>query len=55
MRSMLLALCYTLWHAFGVKLANLCHGLQEGYDHSYFTISTFINDHIDHHAKALVA
>ncbi|KAL0051224.1 hypothetical protein WJX82_004076 [Trebouxia sp. C0006] len=27
--------------------------LQDGYDHSYFTISTFIDDHINHHAKAL--
>ncbi|WP_036482484.1 S-formylglutathione hydrolase [Myxosarcina sp. GI1] len=26
---------------------------QEGYDHSYFTISTFIEDHIRHHAKVL--
>ncbi|KAF9997589.1 hypothetical protein BGZ79_008729 [Entomortierella chlamydospora] len=24
----------------------------DGYDHGYFFISTFINDHIDHHAKA---
>jgi len=27
--------------------------LQEGYDHSYFFIATFIGDHIAHHAKAL--
>jgi len=27
--------------------------MQEGYDHSYFFISTFIGDHIDHHAKHL--
>ncbi|KAF9950946.1 hypothetical protein BGZ72_007480 [Mortierella alpina] len=26
---------------------------QDGYDHGYFFISTFVNDHIDHHAKAL--
>ncbi|KAK8609196.1 hypothetical protein V6N13_025502 [Hibiscus sabdariffa] len=26
---------------------------QPGYDHSYFFISTFIDDHIRHHAKAL--
>ncbi|KAF9438294.1 hypothetical protein BGZ76_008772 [Entomortierella beljakovae] len=25
---------------------------QEGYDHGYYFISTFVNDHIDHHAKA---
>ncbi|XP_068307841.1 S-formylglutathione hydrolase-like [Pyrus communis] len=27
--------------------------LQPGYDHSYFFISTFIDDHIHHHAQAL--
>ena len=27
--------------------------MQEGYDHSYFFIATFMEDHIDHHAKAL--
>jgi S-formylglutathione hydrolase len=27
---------------------------QEGYDHSYFFISTFIEDHLRHHAKALL-
>ncbi|KAF9579629.1 hypothetical protein BGW38_004042 [Lunasporangiospora selenospora] len=26
---------------------------QDGYDHGYFFISTFVNDHIDHHAKYL--
>lgn len=26
---------------------------QDGYDHSYYFISTFIEDHIKHHAKAL--
>ncbi|KAF8902683.1 hypothetical protein BGZ58_006662, partial [Dissophora ornata] len=25
---------------------------QDGYDHGYFFISTFLADHIDHHAKA---
>jgi len=29
--------------------------LQPGYDHSYYFISTFIGDHIAHHAKALYA
>jgi len=29
--------------------------MQEGYDHSYFTISTFMGDHISHHAKYLNA
>lgn len=27
--------------------------MQDGYDHSYFFISTFISDHLDFHAKAL--
>jgi len=26
---------------------------QEGYDHSYFFVSTFIADHIEHHCKYL--
>ncbi|XP_006123027.2 S-formylglutathione hydrolase isoform X1 [Pelodiscus sinensis] len=29
--------------------------LQQGYDHSYFFIATFVNDHIRHHAKYLNA
>lgn len=29
--------------------------MQPGYDHSYFFISTFIDDHLRHHAKALGA
>ena len=28
--------------------------LHEGYDHSYFFISTFMDDHLRHHAKALI-
>ncbi len=27
--------------------------IQEGYDHSYFFVSTFIGDHVDFHAQAL--
>ena len=27
----------------------------EGYDHSYYFISTFMEDHIKHHAQALVS
>lgn len=27
--------------------------MQEGYDHSYFFIATFIDDHLRHHARAL--
>ena len=29
--------------------------LQSGYDHSYFFIASFIDDHLDHHAAALLA
>lgn len=29
--------------------------LQPGYDHSYYFISTFIEDHLRHHARALAA
>ncbi|XP_069496003.1 S-formylglutathione hydrolase isoform X1 [Ambystoma mexicanum] len=29
--------------------------LQQGYDHSYFFVLTFINDHVKHHAKYLNA
>ena len=27
--------------------------MQPGYDHSYYFIATFMEDHIGHHAKAL--
>ena len=30
-------------------------GVQEGYDHSYFFMSSFMDDHINHHADALLA
>merc|ERR1740121_3519975 len=32
---------------------SLTLNMREGYDHSYFFISTFIDDHISHHAKYL--
>lgn len=28
--------------------------LQSGYDHSYFTVASFIDDHLEHHARALL-
>jgi len=28
--------------------------MQEGYDHSYYFISTFMGDHVAHHAKYLL-
>lgn len=27
--------------------------MQDGYDHSYYFIATFVEDHVEHHAKAL--
>ena len=27
--------------------------MQEGYDHSYFFIATFMDDHLRHHARIL--
>ncbi|DAZ93877.1 TPA: hypothetical protein N0F65_008143 [Lagenidium giganteum] len=33
----------------------LPEAFEEGYDHSYYFISTFIEDHINHHANALLA
>jgi len=29
--------------------------LQEGYDHSYYFISTFIDEHVEYHAQRLFA
>ena len=29
--------------------------MQDGYDHSYYFIASFVDDHIAHHAKALLA
>ena len=29
--------------------------LQPGYDHSYYFIASFIDDHLRHHAKALLS
>jgi S-formylglutathione hydrolase len=28
--------------------------MQPGYDHSYYFIATFMRDHVEHHAAALV-
>jgi S-formylglutathione hydrolase len=28
--------------------------MQDGYDHGYYVVSTFIEDHLRHHAKALL-
>uniref|UniRef100_UPI00202163C6 S-formylglutathione hydrolase-like n=1 Tax=Myodes glareolus TaxID=447135 RepID=UPI00202163C6 len=37
------------------KKVPVVYRLQEGYDHSYYFIATFITDHIRHHAKYLNA
>ena len=29
--------------------------LQEGYSHSYYFIASFVQDHLEHHAKYLLA
>jgi S-formylglutathione hydrolase len=29
--------------------------LQEGYDHSYYFISSFVDDHLEHHFRVLSA
>lgn len=33
---------------------DLVSRMQAGYDHSYFTIATFIDDHLEHHAEHLI-
>ena len=42
-----------LAEACAAKGVSLNLRIQEGYDHSYFFISTFIDDHINFHADAL--
>ena len=40
--------------AAGAKVGHPVHlRMQPLYDHSYYFISTFMRDHIDHHARAL--
>ncbi len=38
-----------------VKRANTTLRMQDGYDHSYFFVSTFMEDHVTFHANALYA
>jgi S-formylglutathione hydrolase FrmB len=40
--------------ALTTLFASAARLLQDGYDHSYFFIASFIEDHIEHHAKALL-
>ena len=38
-----------------LTLYYILYTMQEGYDHSYFFISTFIDEHVEFHAKRLLA
>lgn len=41
--------------AIGIKRQNGTFRMQPGYDHSYFFVSTFMEDHVAFHAEALYA
>lgn len=45
----------TLVSAAATRRQQMVHRMQEGYDHSYFFVSTFMEDHIAFHAEALYA
>lgn len=45
----------TLAHAVMARRAQAVLRLQPGYDHSYFFVSTFMEDHVSFHAEALYA
>jgi S-formylglutathione hydrolase len=45
----------TLAHAVMTRRAQATLRLQPGYDHSYFFVSTFMEDHVSFHAEALYA
>ena len=45
----------TLAHAVMARRAQAVLRLQPGYDHSYFFVSTFMEDHVTFHAEALYA
>lgn len=45
----------TLAHAMTARRQEGTFRLQKGYDHSYFFISTFMEDHVTFHAEALYA
>jgi S-formylglutathione hydrolase len=44
-----------LSHAMATKRQNGIFRMQPGYDHSYFFVSTFMEDHVAFHADALWA
>ncbi len=43
----------TLAQAAAAKRQEMTFRMQPGYDHSYFFVSTFMEDHITFHAEAL--
>ena len=45
----------TLAQAAAAKRQEIIFRMQPGYDHSYFFVSTFMEDHITFHAEALYA
>lgn len=45
----------TLAHAMSARRQEGTFRMQKGYDHSYFFISTFMEDHVTFHAEALYA
>jgi S-formylglutathione hydrolase len=45
----------TLINSAKINNADLTLRMQPGYDHSYFFISTFIDDHLEFHNKYLHA
>jgi S-formylglutathione hydrolase FrmB len=48
-----LSLVWEAYHSLSVLTRQVTLREQAGYDHSYYFISTFINDHIAHHAAFL--
>ncbi|WP_127113963.1 S-formylglutathione hydrolase [Shimia sediminis] len=45
----------TLAAAAATRRQQMIHRMQPGYDHSYFFVSTFMEDHVTFHAEALYA
>ena len=45
----------TLANAAATRRQQITHRMQPGYDHSYFFVSTFMEDHVNFHAEALYA
>ena len=43
----------TLANAAATRRQQITHRMQPGYDHSYFFVSTFMEDHVNFHAEAL--